>query len=794
LADSDQPLAADEPTRRWQDEIARAQKYFRDWDKRGEKMMKLYKRQEATASVNSKRSFAMLWANTEVMKPVVAARPPVPQISRRFKDKDPIGRVAAELLERASTYELERMGIWSILKNVRDDLLLPGRGTVWARYEVDTGPDNQITYERAQIDYVYWRDYLCSPARVEEEVWWKAKRVFMTKEQGKARFKDKWKGVQLDHKANPESADPTQQEAKATVWEIWNKRDRETIFMAHSCDHLLERGPPPLDFEGFYPCPPPVYSTLTTDSLIPTPDYAYYQDQAEEIDDLTARIAHLTDRLKVNFLYPAGKGDITDAITKAFNAKTDNMGIPVESWAALGGDKGMKDVILWLPIEQVVATLQACVELRTQIIHDIYQIMGLSDIQRGDTDPNETFGAQELKSQWGSIRIRDRQNAFAQFAKDTLKLVCEIIAERFEPMRIIQMANMMPEPPPLTTQPQGGMEPTMLQQPAPSLAQGSQAAPVAASPAGAPMNGAAVPNPVMEAQKKAAELQAATQLLKDERIRCFRIDIETDSTIAPDENAEKERRNEFLAAVGSFIKEAAPIVAGAPELMPMIKEMFLFTVRGFRAGRMMEDVIERSLDALEAATKQKMASGPPPDPKVALETRKFDEVEKVKGLEEVNKLKLENQVLDQQVANAPIQIDLQNEAMRTDMQAKKDGVQIQRDGVQVKRDDQQITRDQNVADNKFRAGESQWNHGVKAQEMTKAGMSPPQGPVEMPPDPMQIIMQGFQQLGEALQQIGAGQEQLAQLISAPRQVTGPSGRVYTSTIATNGNGKAAAMN
>ena len=39
--------------------------------------------------------------------------------------------------------------------------------------------------------------------------------------------------------------------------------------------------------------------------------------------------------------------------------------------------------------------------LRKQIIEDIYQIMGLSDIMRGATDPQETLGAQQLKTQYG---------------------------------------------------------------------------------------------------------------------------------------------------------------------------------------------------------------------------------------------------------------------------------------------------------------------------------------------------------------------------------------------------------
>jgi hypothetical protein len=60
------------------------------------------------------------------------------------------------------------------------------------------------------------------------------------------------------------------------------------------------------DAEGFFPCPKPAFGTLRPNSLIPIPDYVYYQDQAEEIDDLTDRIANLLDSLKLVGFYPAG--------------------------------------------------------------------------------------------------------------------------------------------------------------------------------------------------------------------------------------------------------------------------------------------------------------------------------------------------------------------------------------------------------------------------------------------------------------------------------------------------------
>ena len=58
--------------------------------------------------------------------------------------------------------------------------------------------------------------------------------------------------------------------------------------------------------------------------------------------------------------------------------------VPISNWAAFGGSK---EVIVWLPIDMIATTITALVALRKQVIEDIYQIMGLADIMRGETDP-----------------------------------------------------------------------------------------------------------------------------------------------------------------------------------------------------------------------------------------------------------------------------------------------------------------------------------------------------------------------------------------------------------------------
>lgn len=98
-------------------------------------------------------------------------------------------------------------------------------------------------------------------------------------------------------------------------------------------------------------------------------------------------------------------------------------------------------------------------------------------------------------------------------------------------------------------------------------------------------------------------------LLSNPVHREFRIDIETDSTIAQDEDADREARIAFLEAMGPFLDKMTMVGQATPSLLPMMGEILMFAVRSFRAARSIEQAFE---DAIESLEKQAQAPKPPP--------------------------------------------------------------------------------------------------------------------------------------------------------------------------------------
>lgn len=779
----------------WKKELARAEKHFDSFWKKGDKLYKLFAKQGGEN--DSKRKFAMLWANTEVLKPSIYARPPIPQVSRRYRDKDPVGRLAAEILERASGFEFERMNLDSVLRAVRDDLLLPGRGAAWVRYEAEIEGDEGEGYDDAEgseeqleakmqaetpklptaqgaaptaeaveptvkehktvVDYIHYRQFLHSPARRWEEVTWVAKAVYMTDKEGKARFKGKWKGVPLDHKAQSDSkadgvTDPkleNSQHAQATVYEIWCKTHKKVYFVAKGASQVLDTIDPYLDFEGFFPCPKPVYATVTNNSLLPTPDYKYYQDQAEEIDQLTARIGKLIDSLKLVGFYPAGaEGDVSAAMEKALSPSADSQMIPVASWAAFS-ERGGGNAIVWLPIREVVETLRACIEVRNQAVQDVYQITGISDILRGASNANETATAQSIKAQWGSVRVRDRQQELVRFARDLTRMVCEVISENYDPQYLITMTNIeLPqEPPPPPQQPP-------MQPPQPTGdPQQDQAAQQQMQQMQAQQQQAmqAHQQQVQEYQAAMQKVQDAFELLANDDMRGYRIEIETDSTIQPDEDAEKQRRTEFVTAIGGLLQQAVPLLGAAPELAPLVGETILFTARGFRAGRQLEDVIEQAFKAV-----QDRMSQPPPqqaDPNAAVIEAKQKQAQ-----------------IDIEHTTAKNQLDLQHrqQAHDLDMQIKSQQAE------------HQLKTAQQTSELGLTTGKAKLREELLAEDAAAfMGQNPDQN-VSGVTMAIQSAMDGILNIvQQSNAQIAASNAQVLQALTAPKVITAPDGRQYT---------------
>jgi len=575
----------------WYKTIMGYERSFKRWEARVDRIVKKYK-DDSRYDRNPNARFNILWSNVQTIQPAIFARLPRPDVSRRFRDNDPIGRVASMMLERALEFELEHYGDYkAAMNNAVLDRLLGGRGVAWVRYEphivgeqadepedgyeitedsdeaeTESGIENEsqerIEYECCPVDYVHWKDFGHTIARTWEEVTAVWRRVYMSRSALVERF-----GEELGYKIPLDTKpDDLKQSYKnddgvyeALIYEIWDKETGKVLWISKSLGKILDERDDPLQLENFWPCPKPLYATLTTDSLEPIPDFVIYQDQARELDALCDRIDGLINALKVRGVYDASSSELQ----RLFSEGENNTLIPVHNWMAFAEKQGMKGAIDLVDITPFATALQSCYTAMEQVKAQIYELMGIADIQRGQTDPNETLGAQIIKSNNAMGRLKTQQHAVVDFATSLLTIKAQIICNHFTDETIVKISGAMQLSP-----------------------QDQQLIP------------------------------QALELLRNEASKNFRIEVTSDSMIYQDEQQEKQDRMAFLQAVGSFFQQAVPMIQAQPELAPMAIEMLKFGVTAFKAGKQLEGIIDETADKLREQAKMSEGQPKPLPPEV----------------------------------------------------------------------------------------------------------------------------------------------------------------------------------
>ena len=564
----------------WLTEIESAQKETEKFQKDADRITRRYLDKRG-AEQDFESRVNIFWSTIDVVKSSIYARPPKADVHRLYKDfDDDVPRVASEMLERLLNNEIEMDGssFDSSARHGIEDWLIVGMGQMWNRYEANTVPEiisaeidpisgeelvpeqqfERLESEDAVTEWVSYKDFYWSPARVWEEVRWVARRVYMTRDQLVRRFGEEiGKKVPLSTtKPKRGSTAPVEIQnepwQKAEVYEIWCKTSKRVYWLSKGMDRLLDERDDPLGLTDFFPCPPAIMANLTTSNLLPRADFIMAQDQFDELDEINTRIKWLTKAAKVVGAYNKSAGD---SVGRVLQQAVENQLVPVDNWAMFAEAGGLKGQIDWVPIDQVVNAIDKLRIYRQDKVQQIYEVLGISDIMRGATKASETASAQQLKAQFGSTRLQLKQFYVAQWIQSGLRIKAEIIMKHFQPETIIQRSNVMLTPD----------------------------------------------------RDKAME---AAQLLKNTAINRYRIAVEADSMAAIDWAQERESRMELLNGLGAFINASMPLAQADPSATPFLLKLVQWGLSAFRSSKGIEGVLDQAISSVEQQKSQPAEPNP----------------------------------------------------------------------------------------------------------------------------------------------------------------------------------------
>ena len=623
---------------RWDAEMEASHKETEKWHKEAQRIVDRYLDVRPGTSAKGTR-LNVFTSTVQTLRAMMYGGLPGIDVKRRYDDPDDdVGRVAATMMERLLTNDVEREDdrYEDALRYALDDRLTVGLGVGRVRYEaqfeteevpailqdgIEVAPAYELeskTWEDAVVDYVNWRDVRWSPARVWGEVRWIGFRAYLTKDQVKARF-----GAEASRavpygstrrSATYSKVDALQYDAwqRCEVWEIWSKENREVYWYVKGYNKILDSKPDPLELDGFYPCPKFLLANATTSSLVPRSDFTINRDLYNEIDYVSTRITSLERAIKAVGVYDKSAEGVKRMLQEGF----DNDLLPVDNWAQFAEKGGLEGAIQWNPIEAFVQALDTLRSYRKELIDLLYQTTGLSDILRGESSqPNVTATEQGIKAHYASVRVTALQDQFADFATALQQLRSEIIVKHFDDQTIIERSTIM--------------------------------------------------------QTKDKELVPEALKLLRSQFGNLRVEILSDDIARADWSVTKGERMDYLTAVGTFIQSAMPMMETTPAAGPILVQMLQWATAGFRGGQGMESVLDKALQQMMAAQKQQQGQ-----PKKDQQPNPA-EAEKIKQQTEMMKAKARAQEQQMKAQAAMMQIRMKAEADMASIQAELQSALLQ---------------------------------------------------------------------------------------------------------------------
>lgn len=565
---------------KWDVRIERAEKFFEKALEHGQKVYRRYQDcREDDGFQSAVKRANLFYSNVATIKQSLFNSMPQVDVSRLHKGDydDDVARVAALILQRAVTYEVQSSPTFTeAVQAAILDRLVPGVGQCWLSFGVDmtmpgdtegsdsgnpapTPAEPVPGSEHIKHETVYWEDFIYEPARCWAQVTWAGRRLNLTKDEVEKRWGAETV-AELSSIKNQGGITPREiTDNKYLIYEIWDKSTKKVHYVAKGRSEPIETLDDPYKLRDFWPFPAPLLANPTTTAFLPVTDYYIAQDQYQQLDVLYARIGLIVDAVKVAGVYASDQSSAIENMLKS----GENKLIPVDNWAMFAENGGVKGIIDWFPIDTVVGVLQN-LQLQFEATKAVlYEITGMSDIIRGASNQYETASAQEIKAQFASVRMNGYQRDVANFVSQVLSIMAEMIVSLYSDQKLAAIVG--------------------------------------------PLNSADMPF-----------AGPALQLLRDKFLATARVSVKADSLVQADWALEKGQRMELMGYLAQFLNGAMPMIQQNPAMGQMMLSMMKWTVTGFRGSQEVEGVIDQQLTLMQQAEQQAKMNPqpPPPDPEV----------------------------------------------------------------------------------------------------------------------------------------------------------------------------------
>lgn len=387
---------------------------------------------------------------------------------------------------------------------------------------------------------------------------------------------------------------------------------------------------------GFFPMTKPLMVNNSTDEFWPTPEYFQVQDILDDIHSIMSRMMLLTKAIRVRFLFDSSVTELKSLIGET--GEGGGIGIPnLES--ALGGNKSsLSNLVAYFPVDEMIQGLNNMYQAFEQRLTTFYQVTGISDLIRGATnDVQKTYGERQMEGKFALNRIEPFQRQMQEWIKDQYQLLMELALKMFSDESLDEYIT------PQT------LDPEDKQRYEPSL-----------------------------------------ELLKSNKKSRFRVEFETDSTVAINEQWKKQQASDLANTLTKAMESVAKVAETQPELAGTELKVLKHLIGEFSDGKLFIDEIQDSIEQVIQKVNQPKPEQPDPAMmKVQLDQQKLQlDYDRFTADDRFRQMQLQaNQQLDiakMQQADRISSIESQLEQFKISGQQQLDSMKIQADAEEAR--------------------------------------------------------------------------------------------------------------
>jgi hypothetical protein len=587
--------------------------------------------------------FPLWWSCWKIRQPITLARLPLPVLKDTQGD-DPYGRTACVIGERLTRGILKTFEAYPEFSSANDDFLITNFG--WGRWfyrckpsieqekvrlqevepppaEPQMGPDGQpmppqemppiyVTPDGEQIpdpqfddmgpyiltgqditvdnEEVYFEAGLYRNLYVDPDArrWSQVTRLAVEYEYSYRDFVEKFGKKALDKLASKD-LDEHRTGRPILVYEYQDKMLREVRWCAeNSADFFqplaMSDGPDtaelepvqpkkrkgkksvedvleePLDhsdlygLEGFFPLVEPLLFNASTTHYWPTPEFFQVQDILDDIHGIVGRMFLLTKAIRIRFFFDSSVTQLKSLISET--GEGGGLGIPDLERSLMNNKGSLSNLVAYFPVDEMVQGLNNIYKAFEQRLDMFYQVTGLSDLIRGQTNPDsdKTFGERQMEGKFALNRIEPLQRLLQEWIKNNYQLGMELALKMFSDETIDEYVT-----------PQ-----------------------------------------TLDEEDRYRYIESL-ELLKNNRRRRFRVDFETDSTIAVNEQWKRKQAIETANTITKMMEGIATVAETQPELAATELKIAQHVVGELSDGKLFADEIQDSIEQVIERVKQPKA-------------------------------------------------------------------------------------------------------------------------------------------------------------------------------------------